>query len=294
MSLKTQQQKLKFTFKDIQYISAVIVSALLYSFTMNSFISSGNLFPGGFSGLSRLLSLISDTYLHFPLSFSVIYFTLNAAATLFVFGKLGHKFILYSVLWYTLTSIFTSLIHLPVITHEPLLIAVFGGLLNGIAIGIALRNNASSGGTDFLAIYLSMRTNRSSWNTVLVCNGVILTIAGSLFGWNTALYSIIFQFVSTQVVNTIHSRFKLSSVQIVTNRPDEVCRAIFSIVRHGITKMKCEGGYTSKEHWYLITTINTYQMKEVIETIRTADPHAFVAVNSAERIVGNYYQKPLE
>lgn len=289
-----EKKKLIFTPKDLQYIAAIIVSALLYSFTMNTFIQSGNLFPGGFSGLSRLISMICETYLHFSVSFSVIYFALNVFVTLFVLNKLGRKFIIYSVLWYTLTSVFTASFKFSPITHEPLLIAVFGGLLNGIAMGIALRNNASSGGTDFLAIYLSMKTNQSSWNTILICNGVILTIAGMLFGWNAALYSIIFQFVSTQVVNQIHSRFKLSTLQIVTNMPDEVCHALFSIVRHGITRIRCEGAYTEKEHWLLLTTVNTYQLKDIIEVVKKKDPHAFMAISHSEKIVGNYYQKPLD
>lgn len=287
-------KKMHFGKKDIRYLFFIILSALLYSFTMNSFIQSGNLFPGGFAGVSRLLSLVSEKYLHFPISFSIFYFGLNTAVTLFVFNKIGHKFITYSVLWYTLTSVFTSVISVPVITHEPLLIAVFGGLLNGIAIGIALRNNASSGGTDFLAIYMSMKTNQSSWNTMLIVNGVILMITGCLFGWNAALYSIIFQFVSTQVVNEMHSRFKLSNVQIVTNMPDEVCAAIFGIVRHGVTKFACEGGYTSEKHWLLMTTVNTYQLKEVTDVVKKVDPHAFIEIFAAEKIIGNYYQKPLE
>lgn len=289
-----EKKKLTFTPKDLRYIAAITVSALLYSFTMNSFIQSGNLFPGGFAGLSRLISMVCETYLHFSISFSVIYFALNVFVTLFVFNKLGHKFIIYSVLWYTMTSIFTASFTVASITHEPLLISVFGGLLNGISMGIALRNNASSGGTDFLAIYLSMKTNQSSWNTILACNGVILTIAGLLFGWNAALYSIIFQFVSTQVVNQIHSRFKLSTLQIVTNMPDEVSHAMFSIVRHGITRIRCEGAYTDQEHWLLLTTVNTYQLKEIIDKVREKDPHAFMSVSHSERIVGNYYQKPLE
>ena len=157
--MTNEKKTLKFTPKDLQYVAAITASALLYSFTMNSFIQSGNLFPGGFSGLSRLISMVCDTYLNISISFSVIYFALNVFVTLFVFNKLGHKFIIYSVLWYTLTSIFTASLDVAPITHEPLLISVFGGLLNGIAMGIALRNNASSGGTDFLAIYLSMKTN---------------------------------------------------------------------------------------------------------------------------------------
>ena len=76
--------------------------------------------------------------------------------------------------------------------------------------------------------------------------------------------------------------------------PDEVCTAIFHTCRHGITKIKCEGGFTDQVHWMLITTINTYQLKEVVENVRKADEHAFIAINSVEKIYGNYYQKPID
>lgn len=286
--------RMHFTKKDIQYIAVIIASSLLYAFGMNSFVKSGNLFPGGFAGLSRLLSAVCNTFLHINISFSVFYFVLNFLVTILVFRRIGHKFILYSVIWYSLTSFFTSVLKLPVITHEILLIAVFGGLINGFAIGLALQSNASSGGTDFIAIWLSMKFNKETWNYMLAANAVILVIAGCLYGWSVALYSIIFQYVSTQVVNTMHQRYKLTTLDIVTNMPDEVCTAIFHTCRHGITKIKCEGGFTDQVHWMLITTINTYQLKEVVENVRKADEHAFIAINSVEKIYGNYYQKPID
>ncbi len=175
-----------------------------------------------------------------------------------------------------------------------LLIAVFGGLINGAAIGMALRANASSGGTDFIAIALSMKLNRPTWNYMMAANATILIIAGLLYGWNTALYSIIFQYVSTQVVNTIHQRYKLTSLHIITNQPDEVSDAIFRTCRHGITKIRCEGGFTHQEHWLLLTTINAYQSKAVIDAARHADPHVFIEENPMSRIIGNYFQQPLE
>lgn len=189
---------------------------------------------------------------------------------------------------------FTSLIPYYTITQDPLLISVFGGLINGFAIGMALRSNASSGGTDFIAIYLSMKYNMPTWNWILGANGVILACAGLLFGWNQALYSIIFQFVSTEIVNSLHQRYKLTKINVVTNIPDAICDAVFHTCRHGVTKVKCEGGYTDEEHWLLLMTINTYQLKDVIDSIRKADSKAFITINHVERIIGNYYQKPLE
>lgn len=280
--------------EDIPKILVVIISALLYSFGMNTFVKSGNLFPGGFAGISRLLSMAMEQYLNIRISFSVIYWIMNAAVTFLVWKQVGHKFVLLSVLWFSLASLFTSVLKLPYITQDPLLISVFGGLINGTAIGMSLRSDASSGGTDFVSIYLSMRSNAPSWNIILYCNACVLFLAGLMFGWNQALYSIIFQFVSTQVVNTMHQRFKVTSLHVVTDHPDEICSAVFNTCRHGITKLACEGGYTGKPHWLLLMDINTYQLKDVLKSIREADEHAFISVGSLTAVSGNYYQKPLE
>lgn len=292
--LKEEIRKMNFTKKDILYLALIVLSSLIYALNMNSFVESGNLYPGGFAGVSRLLANLSTTLFHVNLSFSFFYMILNLAVTLLVFRSIGHKFILYSVIWYTLTSVFTDLIDIPAITHQLLLISVFGGLINGFAIGIALRSNASSGGTDFIAIWLSMRLNRPTWNYMLAFNAVILCIAGAVYGWETALYSIIFQYVSTQVVNSMHHRYHLTALKIITDAPEEVTQAIFHTCRHGVTKIRCEGGYTEKEHYLVLTTINTYQLKEVINNIKAADPHAFMEINQASQIIGNYYQKPID
>ena len=286
--------KIKFTRSDLIIVCMIILSSLIYSFGFVSFVHSGNLFPGGYAGLSRLISQALEKFFHFRISFSVVYFTLNAITTVFVWTKVGHKFVIYSILWYTLASVFTSFLPAIPITSDLLLIAVFGGGVNGFALGIALRNNASSGGTDFIAIYLSLRFNRPTWNYIMAGNAVVLLLAGLMFGWNQALYSIIFQFVSTQVINTMHQRFKLTELKIITNKPDDVCQAIFHICRHGITKIPCEGGFTHKPHTMLEMAINTYQLRDVIAVILKVDKDAFITVDTVNRIVGNYYQKPLD
>lgn len=279
---------------DLLYICMVILSSVIYALGFNIFVRSANLFPGGYSGLARLISEITIHFTSFPVRFSLLYFLLNALTTLFVWRRIGHKFILLSILFYTLTAFFTAILPVFPITADPLLASVFGGLLNGFAMGLALRNNASSGGTDFIAIYLSMKFNSPTWNYLLAANAVILFLAGLLFGWNQALYSIIFQFVSTQIVNTMHQRYKSTRIHVVTDLPDQVCAAVFHTCRHGITKIPCEGGFTDKSHWLLLITINTYQLKEVLQIIAKTDPHAFMTISEVERIYGNYYQKPLE
>ncbi len=287
-------EKQKFDINDIKILFFIVLSAFIYSCGMNVFVKSGNLFPGGFAGISRLVSAVLLEFCHINLSFSVIYMVLNVVTSIFVFKKIGKKFMIFSILHYILVSLFTSILPTRIITEDLLLISVFGGLINGFAISIALRNNASSGGMDFIAIYFSTRFNVSTWNYVFILNAVVLTIAGLLFGWEKALYSIIFQFVSTQVVNTMHNRYKSTQLDIITNMPDEICDAVFHTCRHGITKIKCTGGFTNKEHWLLLIAVNTYQLKDVVDSIRMVDPHAFITLRNVDRVLGNYYQKPLE
>lgn len=285
---------LKFEKNDIKKVCIVTLSALLYSMGMNIFVKSGNLFPGGFSGISRLLALLCNDFLHIDVSYSVFYFILNGLAAYIVFKKIGKKFMLLSILHFILVSFFTSVLPTIYITEDLLLISVFGGLIGGFAIGLALQNNASSGGMDFVAIYFSIRYNVSTWNYVLIFNAFVLTVAGVLYGWNIALYSIIYQFVSTQVVNTLHKRYKSTELKVITNHPEEICNAVFHTCRHGITRIDCSGAFTNQEHSLLLIDVNTYQLKDVIASIRNADEHAFITIHSVDKIIGNYYQKPLE
>ena len=285
---------MKFTKKDWLYIAGVSVSAVIYSFGMNSFVKSGNLFPGGFAGISRLISLLLEKYMHIGVSFSVIYFTLNILTTMLVWKHIGHKFVMYSVLWYTETSLLTQFLVLPQITTDPLLVAVFGGVVSGIAVGIALRCNASSGGTDFIAIDLAARFNMPVWNYIFVVNVMVLVIAGMNFGWDRALYSMIFQYVSKEIINGMHQRYKLKNMQIITDHPEEISSEIFKICRHGITRMECMGEYSHQNHSMLMVTVNAYQTGDVVKAVHSVDPAAFISVSSVERIIGNYFQAPLE
>ena len=159
--------------EDINKVLMVTIATIIYTIGFNTFVSSGNLFPGGFAGLSRLISRILFEFTNINISFGYIYFTLNILLTIVVFKYIGKKFLALSILWFTLTSIFTNIFPAISLTSDMLLISVFGGILNGLAIGIALRNNASSGGTDFIAIVASMKYNKPTWNYVMCLNAII-------------------------------------------------------------------------------------------------------------------------
>ena len=124
--------------------------------------------------------------------YSAVNFALNAIPAYIGYKTVGKKFTLYSCVMIVLTGVFVEILPVTNITEDILLITIFGGILQGVALGIALRGNASSGGTDFIAMWISQRTNQPAWNYILAMNAVMLVAAGYLFGWNAALYSIIF------------------------------------------------------------------------------------------------------
>lgn len=285
---------MKITKKDVKTLVMIMLSAFVYAVAMKAFVEAGNIYPGGFSGLSRLISQVAKEFLGLEISFSVIYILLHIGPTILVYNYVGHRFTIFSIIQYMLVSFFMSVLPTFPLTQDLLLIAVFGGILGGTGISIALRQNASSGGTDFIAIYFANKFNISTWNYVMMANMGILAIAGFLFGWNVALYSIIYQFCSTQIVNSRHDRYKLSNLMIVTEKGDAVCEAIFKTCRHGITVLDGKGAYSKLDKKVLYMTINAYQVQEVVRAIQSVDPKVFINISKTERIVGNYYQKPLD
>ncbi len=285
---------MKFTKNDLKTLLFVSLSSLFYAFAMKAFVEAGNFYPGGVAGLSRLISNALSTFFNIKISFSIFYMTMNGILAILVYEFVGKKFTIFSVVQFTLTSLFVDILPAFPLTDDLLLIAVFGGILGGFGVSIALRADASTGGTDFVAIYFSNKYHISTWNYVMGFNVCMLLVVGFIFSWEQALYSIIYQFCSTQVVQTLHNRYKLNTLFIVTKFPDEVSEAAFKTCRHGITRLNGEGAYSHSDVSLLIMTANAFQIEELCRSIKATDAKAFITINKTERIVGNYYQKPLE
>jgi uncharacterized membrane-anchored protein YitT (DUF2179 family) len=280
--------------KDLKTLSVVILSALLYALSLKMFIQAGGLYPGGFSGISVLSTRLIFKYTGISVPFALFYISLNIVPTILVFKYVGKRFTIFSVVQYSLVSLFTLLIPDINVTGDIILISVFGGILAGFATSLSLAVNASGGGTDFLAIYAANKFKREPWSAVMAGNVVILAIAGLFFGWDKALYSIIYQFVYSQVVSARHLRYKHVTLIIITQKPDEMMTRIFATLRHGITKLWGEGGYSHTPRSVLYMVINEFEVDEVVEACKAVDPQVFISINKTERVIGNYYQKPLE
>lgn len=286
---------MKFTLKeDGKRIVVIVLASLLMAVNIKTFVRTGSLYPGGATGLTILIQNMFETFFRAEVPYTVINLILNAVPVYIGFKFIGKKFTLYSCLVIVLTSIFTDLIPGFKVTSDILLISIFGGMLNGFVISLCLRMNATTGGTDFIAIYFSQKKGVDSFNIVLAINILIISVAGYLFGWDKALYSIIFQYASTQMLHMLYKKYQQNTLFIVTNLPKEVCYGIAEISHHGATILDGEGSYEGQQRSIVYSVVSSAESEKVIRRVKEIDPKAFVNVMKTQQIAGKFYQKPNE
>jgi len=276
----------------------VSTGAVLMAFNINSFVHAGGLFPGGFTGLSLLIQETCLRYGNFEIPFSVPYYILNAVPAAVCFKFIGKKFTLYSILFIFISgfltdwmpSMFIKFIQL----HDTLLSAVFGGVLNAFAIALCLYAGATSGGTDFIAIFISERYHKDSWNYIFLGNCVMLATAGILFSMDKSLYSIIFQFTTTMALRAFYRNYQQMTLLIITNKPDLVYSAISEKAHHGATFFEGFGSYEKKSRTLIYSVVTASQIKTLIPAIRKVDGDAFINILKTDQLNGKFYQRPFD
>ncbi|MDD6428015.1 MAG: YitT family protein [Lachnospiraceae bacterium] len=277
---------------NLRLLVVIVVSSLLLAINMNTFVSTGGLVPGGATGLSLLIKRSLAKFAGLSLPFTPLNLAINAIPVYIGFRFIGKKFTGTSLMVIALSSVLTDLLPSYVITYDTLLISIFGGILNGVAISLCLKNDTTTGGTDFISIYISEKTGRDSFNVILGINVVILVIAGLLFGWDKALYSIIFQFATTEVEHMMYRNYQQVTLLIITKVPDQICEMIYSQTDHGGTIIDGIGSHEKNPRKIVYSVIAGSEQNRVIRSIKKADPDAFCNVIRTEKVIGKFYLRP--
>lgn len=280
--------------KDGKRIVIICLASVMMAANIKTFVSTGGLYPGGATGLTILIQSICDRFFGFTVPYTLVNLLLNVIPIYIGFKFIGKKFTLYSCLMIVLTAVLTDIIPDSAVTYDILLISIFGGIINGFVVSLCLSMNATTGGTDFISIYLSEKKGVDSWNFILAFNIVIIMIAGILFGFDKALYSIIYQYASTQMLHLLYTRYQKETLFIVTNNAEGVCEAINTVSMHGATIMSGEGSYEHQKRKVVYSVISKEESKEVIHAVKEADKDAFVNAIRTEELFGRFYYRPNE
>jgi uncharacterized membrane-anchored protein YitT (DUF2179 family) len=274
----------------------LFAGSALIAFNIKTFILAAGLIPGGFTGLTLLIQECAQRYFSAAIPFSPILFGLNAVPAFIGFKYIGKWFSIYSCVVIVLSGLLTDFMPPMFIEmiqiHDPLLSSVFGGIINALAISLCLHAGATSGGSDFISIFISEKLHKNGWNYILAGNCVILILAGALFSLDIALYSIIFQFTTTAGLKSFYKSYQQRTLFVVTSRPDEVYELIKRETHHAATSFTGRGHYENSERVMLYSVVSAPEVNSLVAGIKKIDSGAFINVIKTVEVGGRFYRRP--
>lgn len=275
-------------------LSVSIAYAILASVAMNFFYQPGNIYSSGITGLAQILTTLSTRVVGFNVPVSITLYALNIPLFFVAWLKIGKKFTIFTVLTVTLTSIFMQIVPQTILSNDPIICAIFGGAVMGSGIGFALKNGLSSGGLDIFSITIRKKTGRSVGSISMYFNGLIIFVAGYLFGWQYMFYSALSIFVSGKVTDAVYTKQKKMQVMIITKNPDAVIEGIQQKMRRGITIIhEAEGAYRHDKQTLLLTVVTRFELPALEAAMKDSDPSAFVSISDNVKILGRFYEEDL-
>lgn len=283
---KISHQKLSYP-KLIKRILFIFFGALMVSVGLEIFLVPNRIIDGGIVGISIILSHLSA----FPLG--VFLFVLNLPFLLVGYKQIGKTFALSTLFGVTIMSVGTTLLHpVPGLTEDPLLAAVFGGIILGVGVGLVIRYGGSLDGTEIVAILFNKKMPFSVGEIVMFFNLFILASAGFVFGWDRAMYSLIAYYIAFKMIDiTIEGFQESKSVWIISDYFKEIGDVIVARLGRGVTYLNGEGGYTGDDKKVIFCVISRLEEAKLKLIVEEVDPSAFLAVGNIHDVKGGRFKK---
>ena len=280
-------------------IVAAVVGELIAAAALNLFIVPLHLYTGGAMGVCQLIRTLLQA--HMGLDFGpydiagILYFLVNIPILLLAYKDLGRGLVVKTIICTVSYSLFYSLIPIPSapIVGDYLTACLLGGILTGVGSGIVLTCGCSSGGLDVIGLCLS---KRGSGFTVgkfsLTFNVFLYTACLILFSPEVAIYSVIYNFFTSMVLDRMHQQ-NVNVMAMIFTHADEHLLGQFIIdnLGRGVTYWNGTGAYTGKDVHVLCVSLSKYEIEELLHAVRSIDPQAFLTVQEGVRVYGNFRKK---
>jgi uncharacterized membrane-anchored protein YitT (DUF2179 family) len=279
---KFQHEKLETIRLVLWNLFLITSGSLICALAINGILLPHGFLSGGFVGVSLIIHYL------FPfLPVALLYFILNIPVYFLGWRYIGRRFFMYSVagmVIFTLAMLWKPFI-IPV--HDKMLAAIFAGILSGAGGGVILKSLGSAGGMDILSIILFKRFSIRLGSSILVLNILILSFAAYFFSIEEALYTLIFLFVSTQVLNVvIYGLSQRKAVYVISPSWEKIYRGIIEQTQRGVTIIGGRGGYTGKDIQMVFTVISHQELPRLKKLINEIDPQSFVVVSDTLEVMG--------
>lgn len=267
-------------------IAVVIIGSFLLAISLNFFLIEANVYASGFSGAAQLLSSVFKDFLSMNVSTGFLVMLLNIPVLIIGWFKIGKGFTIYSILSVAFATLFLELLPILSISDDIILNAVVGGVIGGAGVGMSLKYGASTGGMDIVAMILSRLQDKPIGIYFLTLNAVIIIAAGILYEPENALYTMLTLYITTLVIDGIHTRHEKVTVLIVTSKAEELQQAIHKELIRGITIIPARGAYSKADSNMLYLVVTRYELYDLERVISENDPNAFTNIIQTAGIFG--------
>ncbi len=295
--MQSSMQKKAISANELLCCLGILGGTLLYALGMNLFVVPAGLYTGGIMGLSQLLRtfLLQATGWTPKIDIAgFINYAINLPMLLLAWKKLDHRVVLKTLFSVTGTTLFLSLVpRTDILSGDQLARCLIGGMLCGSGIGLLLWMGGTSGGMDLLGMMLIKSGSHTSIGHVNLCwNLALYAICAAAFSLSTAIYSILFSFVSTTVMDKLHMQNINVEVTVVTKvLSPEMEQEILVDLHRGITRINGIGEYTGEQVYVFYILASKYEIGHLRAIISKYDPHAFIVAKDGAVIYGNYKKK---
>jgi len=261
----------------------ICLGSVLVAVAINGILIPHHFVSGGFIGITLVIHYLFPS---FPLA--LLYFLLNVPVFVLGWAFVGRRFFFYSIVGMVIFSAAIAVIHVPLPVHDNILSALLAGIITGIGVGIILRSSGSSGGTDILSVILVNRFSIRIGTTILAFNVIVLLAASLLFSLDAALYTLIYIFVFSQIINIVLTGLsQRKALFIISDKWREISQEVLDKVGRGVTFIQGKGGYSGQDEQILYTVITLRELHLIKEILRQVDTNAFVVVHNTLEVMGH-------
>lgn len=276
--------KMKFS-----YFLLIIVGTAGVAFAVQCMYDPCGLVTGGFSGIAIIIKSLTEHIIPGGVPLWLTNLLLNIPVFTVAYIKMGKRFIGRTLFGTVMLSVWLYI--LPVIDlaqGDMLLVALFGGVFSGAGMGMVLRANATTGGTDMVAALIQLKIRHYNVAQIMqILDGAIVILGFFVFGLRPSLYAIVAIFVTTKVSDAILEGFKYSkAAYIITDKYEEVAKVLMEELDRGATGLKATGMYTGKDRCVLYCVVSKKQIVTLKEIVVNIDPKAFVIVSDVREVLG--------
>ena len=266
-------------FSYIQILLGALVSGAAYPL----FMTPNRIAPGGITGVATILNHL----LHWPVG--TVSLALNLPLFLISWKAMGRVFAFRSLVATVLFSLFIDILPLQPMTNDPLLGALYGGVLLGIGLGLIMRGGATTGGSDMIARMVHKRFQFISTGSFLFAiDFAVVLAAGFLIGTSEALYALINIFLTAKVMDVVIIGFSSNKACfVISSRWREISDRILRDLDRGVTHLTSRGGFTGEERPTLLCVISRSEITAFKRILREEDENAFVIIVEAHEAIGD-------